>query len=341
MKTSTFDYALPPELIAQEPRARRDSSRLMHVCRSTGRITHLTFDSLPSLLADGDCLVLNNSRVFAGRLEGRKRDSGGKVELLLLEKSGEATWEALARGASARPGTRIDIGGGLTGTVVERPPGGRAVVRFETPGGLARDEQVFSRGRVPLPPYVKREINDPGMYQTVYADREISAAAPTAGLHFTRELLEAAGGKGAEVATLELAVGMDSFVPVRVEEVEDHRIHSEWFRVPPDCAEAANRARERGGRRVAVGTTAIRALESAAEPGGLVRPLAGRTELFITPGYRFRAVDALVTNFHFPRSTLLMLACAFGGTELVLGAYRVAVRERYRFYSFGDAMVIT
>lgn len=341
MKAATFDYDLPADLIAQEPPARRDSSRLMHVDRASGSVTHLAFDRLPGLLAMGDCLALNSSRVFPGRLTGAKVGTGGVVEFLLLEGAGEGAWTTLTRGAALRPGSRVDLGGGLTALVLEGPSGGRAVVRFETGEGPAPDEQVFDRGRVPLPPYIRRGVPDPERYQTVYADREISAAAPTAGLHFTPGLLEDVRRAGAELAKLELAVGLGTFLPVREEEVEDHRMHSEWFRLPPECADAVNRARDRGGRRVAVGTTAVRALESAARPDGAVRALSGRTELFITPGYRFRAVDMLVTNFHFPRSTLLMLVCAFGGTELVLEAYRLAVRERYRFYSFGDAMVIT
>ncbi len=341
MKTSIFDYSLPPELIAQEPLPRRDSSRLMHVERSTGRIEHLTFDRLPSLLAPPDCLILNDSRVFPGRLEGRKAGTGGRVELLLLEKTGEATWKVLAGGASIRPGARLEIGEELEGEVLAGPSGGRASVRFEVAGAPAGDGLIFSLGRVPLPPYVKGEIPDPEVYQTVYARREISAASPTAGLHFTPALLRSVRGMGVATPALELAVGMDTFAPVREEEVEDHAIHSEWFSVPRECAEAVNLARESGGRRVAVGTTTVRALESASSPDGRLSPVSGRTQLFIKPGYRFRAVDALVTNFHFPRSTLLMLVCAFGGTELVLEAYREAVRERYRFYSFGDAMVVT
>lgn len=342
MKTDLFDYPLPRELIAQEPLDVRDASRLMHVERSTAGITHHVFSDLPGLLRRGDCLVVNSSRVFPGRLEATKDPTGGAVELLLLEKTGEGTWSALTRGASLRPGARLSFQeSAVSAEVLEGPAEGRVLVRISLDDRAAPDEAVFALGRVPLPPYITGDIPDPERYQTVYSEREISAAAPTAGLHFTGRLLSELGRAGVEVATLELAVGMDTFVPVRQEQVEDHRIHSEWFSVGQECARAVNGTRKLGGRAVAVGTTAVRALESAARADGTVGTREGGTSLFITPGYTFRAVDALITNFHFPRSTLLMLVCAFGGRELILKAYDTAVRERYRFYSFGDAMLVT
>jgi S-adenosylmethionine:tRNA ribosyltransferase-isomerase len=346
MKTDLFDYPLPRELIAQEPLGMRDSSRLMHVERSTGEITHHVFSDLPGLLCRGDCLVVNSSRVFPGRLQAMKDPTGGAVELLLLEKTGEGTWNALTRGATIRPGSRLSFpGSAVKAEVLDGPVEGRALIGFlrnaEIHDSRPDPEEVFALGRVPLPPYITGDIPDTERYQTVYSEREISAAAPTAGLHFTGRLLHELGTAGMEVATLELAVGMDTFIPVREEEVEDHRIHSEWFSVGAECARTVNGARRLGGRAVAVGTTVVRALESAARANGTLGATEGSTTLFITPGYAFRAVDALITNFHFPRSTLLMLVCAFGGRELILEAYDTAVRERYRFYSFGDAMLVT
>jgi S-adenosylmethionine:tRNA ribosyltransferase-isomerase len=341
MRTDLFDYMLPAGLIAQRPLPERDSSRLMVLERRSGNVSHRRFEELPSFLDPGDLLVVNNTRVFPGRLGARKKPTGGFVELLLLEKTGEGTWAAMTRGARLRPATRLSFQGtDLSAVVVEGPSEGRIRVRFEKAGAPADDESVFELGRVPLPPYTATELEDPERYQTVYAERRTSAAAPTAGLHFTERLLAELSRRGIEVASLELSVGMDTFVPVREERVEEHRMHSERFVVPVDCADAVNAARRRGGRVTAVGTTVVRALESASQDDGTVEPLAGSTELFITPGYRFRAVDSLLTNFHFPRSTLLMLVCAFGGTELILDAYRTAVSERYRFYSFGDAMLV-
>lgn len=341
MKTDLFDYTLPSDLIAQQPLPQRDSSRLMVVRRGASNVSHRVFRELPSLLGEGDLLVLNSTRVFPGRMFARKEPTGGSVELLLLESAGAGSWWAMTRGASLRPGVVLSHGGGgVTSTVVEGPEAGRALLRFTAGGAPASDEEVFALGRVPLPPYITSDLEDPERYQTVYSERSSSAAAPTAGLHFTADVLEELGRAGIETATLELSVGMDTFVPVREESVEGHRMHSESFVLPGQCARAVQAARERGGRVVAAGTTTVRALESSACGDGGVSPGAGRTDLFIKPGYRFRVVDALITNFHFPRSTLLMLVCAFGGTELILGAYREAVRKRYRFYSFGDAMLV-
>jgi S-adenosylmethionine:tRNA ribosyltransferase-isomerase len=342
MKTDLFDYPLPRELIAQQPLSVRDASRLMRVERRSGSVTHHAFRDLPGLLRPGDLLAVNTTRVFPGRLSARKEPTGGAVELLLLEKNRRGAWNAMTRGASLRPGVELSFAGsGITAEVIEGPVEGRAEVRFEIAGKPSTDESVFALGRVPLPPYITGEIDDPERYQTVYSESESSAAAPTAGLHFTGRLLTELGKAGIQVASLELAVGMDTFVPVREEDVEDHRMHSESFAVGGPCARAVNETRSRGGRIVAVGTTAVRALESAAANDGTVEPRAGSTTLFITPGYSFKVVDALITNFHFPRSTLLMLVCAFGGRELMLGAYGTAVRKRYRFYSFGDAMLVT
>lgn len=349
MRTDTFDYELPVELIAQEPLVDRAASRLMVVERSTGSISHRAFRDLPLFLERGDCMVVNSSRVFPGRLRARKREGGGAVELLLVERLVPGTWRALSRGARLRDGTRLTLAdGGLTAEVEGSPSGGKVVVRFSLEGGGNDtgdiDEALFRCGEVPLPPYIKGRVPDLERYQTVYAEREISAAAPTAGLHFTEELLAEVRVKGVELARLELAVGLDTFLPVREDEVEEHAIHSEWYGVGEECARTVNGCM---GRVVAVGTTVVRALETSAAAahagagGARVVPASGRTSLFITPGHEFRSVDALLTNFHFPRSTLLMLVCALGGTDLVLEAYREAVRERYRFYSFGDAMLLS
>ena len=341
MKTEEFDYRLPDELIAQEPPELRDMSRLLVAERATGTISHHVFKDLPGLLDAGDCLVVNSSRVFPGRLAGRKEGSGGKVEVLLLERLGRGLWRALIGKASLRPGVRIELGDGLKGEVVEGPLAGEAVVRFESSaGGSDIDGLIFRTGEIPLPPYIKKGLRDPERYQTVYGEREISAAAPTAGLHFTRGSLDELMSKGIHIERLELAVGLDTFLPVREERIEDHSIHSEWFSVSEECAHGVNRARERGSRVVAVGTTTVRALESAADERGRLAPMSGRTDLYVLPGFEFKVVDALVTNFHFPRSTLLVLVCAFGGNDFILEAYREAVRERYRFYSFGDAMLV-
>lgn len=351
MRTDAFDYELPEELIAQQPLPDRDASRLMIVDRASGTISHRRFSDLPELLRPDDCLVVNTSRVIPARLTGVKVPTGGAVEILLLENREGDTWSAMTRGAHLKSGSELRLEGGrLEARVIEGPTDGVATVVLSAAGADVR-AALEACGHVPLPPYIKREIPDPERYQTVYCEREISAAAPTAGLHFTEALLAEVRKAGVEIAGLELAVGMDTFVPVREENVEDHRIHTEWFSLDEKCTLAVNGARARGGRAIAVGTTTVRVLETCAElesaPRGScttvefsVEARHGYTDLFITPSYEFRIVDALITNFHFPRSTLLMLVCAFGGTELVLSAYREAVRERYRFYSFGDAMLL-
>ena len=342
MKTDLFDYELPEELIAQVPIERRDASRLMVVECGTTSISHHRFDELPGFLSPGDCLVINTSRVIPARLRARKTGTGGFVELLLLEKLSPGRWKAIYRGARLRPGSTMELDKGVTAEVEKGRADGEVVVAFGVKDGdaLNIEERLESLGEVPLPPYIHRPLDDSERYQTVYCEREISAAAPSAGLHFTPELLTSIEGEGVTVARLELAVGIDTFVPVREEDTEDHRMHREWYSLGEDCAGALNACQ---GRVVAVGTTVVRALESAAvEAGkdGRMVPSSGRTSLFITPGYRFRAVDAVVTNFHFPRSTLIMLVAAFAGRELLLDAYRLAVDERYRFYSFGDAMLV-
>nr|WP_231699426.1 tRNA preQ1(34) S-adenosylmethionine ribosyltransferase-isomerase QueA [Limnochorda pilosa] len=360
-----FDYHLPPGAIAQEPVEPRDASRLLVLRREDGRLEHRIFRDLPEYLAPGDVLVVNESRVRPARLIGEKEGTGGAVELLLLRPDAEGAWECLARpGRRLRAGQRLVFGGGrLRGQVVDprvpRSPGGegpsRAAgvrrVRFEHRGPL---EQVLEElGRVPLPPYIHRELADPERYQTVYARETGSAAAPTAGLHFTPELLDRIRSMGVVVAPVVLHVGLDTFRPVTEQEAEEHPMHREYYAIPAETAAAVEGARARGGRVVAVGTTSVRALEAAAiraeglDPAGDRGAAAGRvpagsgwTDLYIYPGYRFRAVDALVTNFHLPRSTLLLLVSAFAGRERVLEAYRVAVEAGYRFFSFGDAMVI-
>ena len=341
MKTELFDYHLPDELIAQEPSEVRDMSRLLVAEKASGTISHRVFSDLPGLLDAGDCLVVNSSRVFPGRLLGRKEGTGGKVEVLLLERLSPGLWRALVGGAALRPGVRIELGDDITGEMMEGPLDGKAVIRFESSADEGDiDGLIFRAGEVPLPPYIRKELGDPERYQTVYSEREISAAAPTAGLHFTGGLLDEMKSNGIIIERLELAVGLDTFLPVREERIEDHSIHSEWFSVGAECANGVNEARETGSRVVAVGTTAVRALESAADSRGRLVPGSGYTDLFASPGFEFKAVDALVTNFHFPRSTPLVLVCAFGGTGFILEAYREAVRERYRFYSFGDAMLV-
>ncbi|PKQ28843.1 MAG: tRNA preQ1(34) S-adenosylmethionine ribosyltransferase-isomerase QueA [Candidatus Anoxymicrobium japonicum] len=340
MRTDIFDYDLPRALIAQDPLPERDASRLLVLERATGRISHRVFRDLPELLAPGDCLALNTTRVFHGRLKGRKARTGGSVELLLLEDRGESVFKAMARGASLRPGIRVLLGDGtLEATVTDGLESGVVTVEFNK-RGEELNRAIAEQGEMPLPPYITHELADAERYQTVYAEREMSAAAPTAGLHFTDALLERVRRAGLTIAGLELAVGMDTFVPVRARMVEDHSMHKEWFSLDEAAARAVNEARRKTGRVVAVGTTSVRALESCAAESRLVTPGEGCTDLFITPGYRFKIVDAIITNFHLPRTTLLMMVCAFGGIEPVQSAYEEAIREGYRFYSFGDAMLI-
>ncbi|MFC1944191.1 tRNA preQ1(34) S-adenosylmethionine ribosyltransferase-isomerase QueA [Chloroflexota bacterium] len=341
MKTSDFDYDLPTGLIAQTPAERRDHSRLMVLSWGNGALSHHRFYEVVEYLRPGDVLVLNDSRVIPARLLGRKERSGGGVEVLLLHRLEDGVWEALLRPARRLgPGTNIELsadgGVSLSARVLERGDGGVGIVR------LSDESALQAVGKVPLPPYIRRPIEDPARYQTVYARAEGSVAAPTAGLHFTPDLLRAIAEKGVRLAFVTLHVGLASFRPVQADDPREHNLHTEYFEVGPDAAGEIARAREEGGRVVCVGTTAARVLEQAALSGeGEVRPMKGWADIYILPGHRFMAVDALITNFHLPRSTLLMLVAAFAGRERVLSAYGEAVRFGYRFYSFGDCMLIT
>ena len=344
MKTSDFDYYLPQELIAQSPIEPRDASRLMVLDRKTGTIEHRVFSDLANYLTAGDVLVCNESRVIPARLFGRKVSTGGKVELLLVAKRGEQAWEVLTKGRKVRVGTRIELDRdgreGLVGEVVGQAGEGARLIEFEVPIESFLDEL----GVVPLPPYIHEPLGEPERYQTIYARVKGSVAAPTAGLHFTPQLMRELEARGVEFAFLTLHIGLDTFRPVRTETVEDHPMHSEYCQLSLEVAEQINRAKAEGGHVIAVGTTSVRALETAArnlEPETWnLKPFTGWTDLFIYPGYQFRAVDALITNFHLPRSTLLMLVAAFTGKELIDKAYREAVQREYRFYSFGDTMLI-
>lgn len=337
MRMGLFDYHLPAELIAQRPAETREGSRLLVVDCDSGRIVHRRFPDLTSYFEAGDCLVFNRSRVRHARLRGRKKKSGGEVELLLLASREDGTWEALARPARRlHPGTMIGIGGELEAEVIEKKEKGEIILRLG-PGDLhAVEAAIESLGEVPLPPYIREELPDTERYQTVFARETGSAAAPTAGLHFAHATLHELEEKGIKLAFLRLDVGLDTFRPIEVDEVEEHRIHSEEMVLEAGACEMINATRREGGRVVAVGTTVVRALESAAEEGE-VAPRRGSTDLFIHPGFRFQVVDCMVTNFHMPRSSLLLLVCAFAGRELVMEAYHEALRESYRFLSFGDA----
>lgn len=339
MKKSDFAFDLPEELIAQTPLQQRDQSRLMHLDRESGEIEHRHFYELPELLREGDCLVLNDSRVLPARLLG-VRSSGGSVELVLLRDLGEGRWECLSRpGRKTRPGTELSFGDGkLTATVEAVTDGGNRIVRFHYEGIFL---EVLERlGHMPLPPYIKAELADPERYQTVYSRETGSAAAPTAGLHFTKELLAKIEARGVKIAYVTLHVGLGTFRPVKEEEIEDHPMHAEFCIIPEETAQLVNETKRSGGRVVAVGTTSCRTLESFAAEDGTLSAASGWTDIFIYPGYRFRCIDALVTNFHLPESTLIMLVSALAGREKVLHAYHVAVEEKYRFFSFGDAMFI-
>jgi len=343
VRTEDFDYDLPTGLIAQEPAEPRDSCRLLVIDRQSGQIDHRVFTDLPEYLTRGDVLVVNETKVLPARLAGAKDETGGAAEVLLLRERYEDTWECLVKpGRRLKPGARIVFGEGeLSGLVVDflEESGGR-LVRLTAREGRVIDA-VRRLGQMPLPPYITRPLDDPDQYQTVFARDERSAAAPTAGLHFTQELLDTLVARGVRVVPVELDVGIDTFRPVAEDDPREHHIHTEHFRVSERAAADVNEARRRGGRVFAVGTTAVRALESAydAERGEVVAA-ERQTDLFILPGHRFEVVDALVTNFHAPRSTLLMLVSAFAGRELVMRAYRTAIDERYRMLSFGDAMLV-
>ncbi|MHB8781154.1 MAG: tRNA preQ1(34) S-adenosylmethionine ribosyltransferase-isomerase QueA [Candidatus Geothermincolia bacterium] len=339
MRTDLFDYDLPPELIAQEPPARRGDSRLMLVDRANGAVSHHVFDDLPGLLSPGDLLVLNRTRVRRARLGGRKVGTGANIELLLLRPLEGRRWEALVRpGRRLAPGSRVDAGG-MRFELVERRDGG-TVVLLSDRDAEAVEAALLEHGEMPTPPYIKRRLSDPERYQTVYARELGSAAAPTAGMHLTLPMLRRLEEMGVEKTGVCLEIGLATFRPIAEPIVEDHRIHSEHVHVGRDACDAVSATRLARGRVVAVGTTSARALETAAVGGGELEPYDGETDLYIYPGYDWRAVDVLLTNFHLPRSTLLVLVSAIGGHELISRAYREAVAERYRFYSFGDAMLI-
>ncbi len=339
MKKSDFNFDLPEELIAQTPLEKRDASRLLLLDRETGEITHKHFYDLPDYLNPGDCLVLNDSRVLPARLMGN-RLTGGAVEVVLLRDLGGGKWECLTRpGRKTRPGTELTFGEGLlTATVADALDDGNKVLQFHYEGIFL--EILDQLGKMPLPPYIKAELQDRERYQTVYSRELGSAAAPTAGLHFTEELLDRIRAKGVKVCFVTLHVGLGTFRPVKEEDILDHVMHSEYCVIPEETARTINETKASGGRVVAVGTTSCRTLESFTEPDGTVLAKGGWTDIFIYPGYTFKCIDALVTNFHLPESTLIMLVSALAGREHILHAYETAVRERYRFFSFGDAMFI-
>jgi len=340
MKKSDFYYDLPKELIAQTPSEKRDHSRLMLLDKTSGSVSHRHFYDLPDLLNPGDCLVMNNSRVLPARLFGKLK-TGGAVEVLLLTDKGDGVWECLTRpGRKTRPGTDVFFGDGeLSCTVVGDAEGGNKLVKFHYDGIFI---EILERlGRMPLPPYIHEELQDSERYQTVYSRELGSAAAPTAGLHFTDELLKKLNDKGVSTAFVTLHVGLGTFRPVKEDEIEDHDMHSEFCMIPKETADKVNAAKAAGGRIVCVGTTSCRTIESFAAEDGTLKESSGWTNIFIYPGYKFKCLDALVTNFHLPESTLIMLISALAGRENVLSAYEEAVREKYRFFSFGDAMFIS
>ncbi len=341
MKTSDFYYDLPPELIAQTPLDRRDGSRLLTLNKETGEYRHLHFYDLPGLLRPGDCLVLNDSRVLPARLIGHRLPGGGACEVLLLVDKGDKTWECLVRpGKKLRTGAKVSFGDGeLTAEIVGEVEGGNRLVRFHYEGIFL---EVLERlGKMPLPPYIKAELNDPERYQTVYSRELGSAAAPTAGLHFTKELLEQIEAMGVRLAYVTLHVGLGTFRPVKEENITDHEMHAEYCMISRKTADIINETKAKGGRVICVGTTSCRTIESWAAEDGTLKESAGWTKIYIYPGYRFKVLDGLITNFHLPESTLLMLVSALAGREHILAAYEEAVREKYRFFSFGDAMFIS
>ena len=340
MKTSDFNYELPPELIAQTPIQRRDASRLLVLDKNTGAWQHRHFYDLPEYLRPGDCLILNNSRVLPARLLGHRLPGGGACEVLLLIDRGQKTWECLVRpGKRMRTGAKLSFGDGeLTAEVVEELPGGNRLVRFDCEGIFL--EVLEKLGKMPLPPYIKEELQDQERYQTVYSRVNGSAAAPTAGLHFTQELLDRVTAMSVKIGYVTLHVGLGTFRPVKEDEIEGHEMHSEYCIIPQETADLINETRKNGGRVICVGTTSCRTIESWATEDGTMTASAGWTDIFIYPGYRFKVMDALITNFHLPESTLIMLVSALAGREHILAAYREAVQEKYRFFSFGDAMFI-
>lgn len=340
MKVKDFNFQLPQELIAQDPLEDRSASRLLILNKETGKIQHESFKNIVQCLSPNDCLVLNNTKVIPARLIGAKEKTGGKVELLLLERKEKDIWEVMVKpGKKARPGDKIIFGDGLLkATIQSVVEGGNRHVRFEYQGVF---EQVLDQlGEMPLPPYITHQLEDKERYQTVYAKYEGSAAAPTAGLHFTQELLEQIQEKGVQIAYVTLHVGLGTFRPVKADDIEQHQMHAEYYWIDPQEAKKINEVKAKGGRVIAVGTTSSRTLESCADTNGMVKAQKGWTDIFIYPGYSFKVVDALITNFHLPESTLIMLVSALAGRENVMRAYQEAVDQKYRFFSFGDAMFI-
>ncbi|MEY8763517.1 MULTISPECIES: tRNA preQ1(34) S-adenosylmethionine ribosyltransferase-isomerase QueA [Clostridium] len=340
MKLTDFDFYLPKELIAQHPLKQRDEARLMVLDKKTGKVEHRIFKDIVDYLNPGDCLVLNDTRVLPARLIGKKEGTGGKMEILLLKRNEDDTWETLVKpGKRAKVGDRFDFGNGeLKAEIAEIKKDGNRIVKFEYEGIF--EEVLDKLGQMPLPPYIKEKLKDKEMYQTVYSREKGSAAAPTAGLHFTKELLRKIENKGVKLAFLTLHVGIGTFRPVKVENIEDHDMHSEYYSMSKKTADIINEARERGHDIISVGTTSCRTLETVADENGKVREQSGWTDIYIYPGYRYKIVDKLITNFHLPKSTLIMLVSALCGREKILNAYHVAVEKGYRFFSFGDAMFI-
>jgi len=341
MKTSDFDYNLPEELIAQTPLERRDSSRLMHISRSTGDVAHHIFSGLPSVLRPGDLLIMNDSRVIPARLMGNKIPGGAAIQFLLLNQKSVDTWEILTKpGRKATPGARFIFGEKLQAEILDVLDDGIRLARFEWPPEQDFFALLDEIGELPLPEYIHGRPEDKERYQTVYNREPGSAAAPTAGLHFTPELLERLRESGIEHAFITLHVGLGTFRPVKAEDIADHTMHREVFHIPAQTAQLIAKTKRNGGRVIAVGTTACRTLESRAKGNTEVEIGHDSTDIFIYPGYEFKIIDGLITNFHLPQSTLIMLVCAFAGYEATMAAYRIAVEERYRFYSFGDAMIV-
>lgn len=341
MNVKDFYFDLPQELIAQDPLTDRAASRLLVLDKDTGAIQHKTFRDVTGYLRPGDCLVINDTKVIPARLFGVKKETGAKIELLLLKRREEDIWETLVKpGKKAKPGTILSFGDGLlTGQILDTVEEGNRLIQFRYEGIF---EEILDRlGQMPLPPYITHQLKDKDRYQTVYAVHEGSAAAPTAGLHFTEELLEKIQSMGVKIARVTLHVGLGTFRPVKVENVLDHHMHSEFYRVEEAEAAKINETKAAGGRVICVGTTSCRTIESAAGEDGRLKAGSGWTDIFIYPGYRFKLLDGLITNFHLPESTLVMLVCALAGREHVMAAYEEAIRERYRFFSFGDAMLIT
>lgn len=340
MDLKDFNYDLPEELIAQDPLEDRSSSRLMVLHKDTGRIEHKIFRDIIDYLNPGDCLVINDTKVIPARLMGIKEDTGAAIEVLLLKRNADDVWECLVKpGKKARTGARIVFGEGLlVGEIVDVIEDGNRMIKFHYEGIF--EEILDKLGQMPLPPYITHKLQDKNRYQTVYARNEGSAAAPTAGLHFTKELLEKIKEKGVNVVSITLHVGLGTFRPVKVDKIEEHHMHTETFNISKEAADTINRTRAAGGRVIAVGTTSCRTLESAAADDGTIPARSGDTDIFIYPGYKFKAIDSLITNFHLPESTLIMLVSALAGRDNIMNAYETAVKERYRFFSFGDAMFI-